>query len=182
MQDSGPSVMGAGVVLLCWQRAEQQALHNRGSKPHWEAKLAASSAGRPDAGSQLHGHPGNHPRESMPNWQVQEGHVIFPQEYIIRRLQQETDQISEDERLIQQYEEDTQKMKSHIKTLQTRWLGQSAIGLIVFETSRFSVPRYSKLASAPSVVIRWNYLLCTSSANTLSINSSVLYILLLFNN
>ncbi|ELT88573.1 hypothetical protein CAPTEDRAFT_218778 [Capitella teleta] len=52
-------------------------------------------------------------------------------EYIIRRLQQETDQISEDERLIQQYEEDTQKMKSHIKNLQT--------SATIFQVSKCSV-------------------------------------------
>ena len=42
------------------------------------------------------------------------------QDYITRRLQQENDQISEDERLIRQYREETEKMRNQIEELKTR--------------------------------------------------------------
>ncbi|XP_071483682.1 vacuolar protein sorting-associated protein 11 homolog [Diadema antillarum] len=40
-------------------------------------------------------------------------------DYIVRRLQQENDQIAEDERLIKQYREETRKMKSQIEEMKT---------------------------------------------------------------
>ena len=40
--------------------------------------------------------------------------------YIIRKLQSENDQISEDERLIKQYQEDTEKKRQQIEELKTR--------------------------------------------------------------
>ena len=47
--------------------------------------------------------------------------MFMLQDYIVRRLQQENDQIAEDERLIRQYRDETEKMKSQIEELQTRW-------------------------------------------------------------
>lgn len=41
------------------------------------------------------------------------------QDYIVKRLQQENDQITEDERLIQKYREDTCKKKLQIEELKT---------------------------------------------------------------
>lgn len=41
------------------------------------------------------------------------------QDYIIRRLQMENDQIAEDERLIKQYREDTDKKRAQIEELKT---------------------------------------------------------------
>nr|XP_054754971.1 vacuolar protein sorting-associated protein 11 homolog isoform X1 [Lytechinus pictus] len=40
-------------------------------------------------------------------------------DYIVRRLQQENDQIADDERLIKQYREETKKMKSQIEEMKT---------------------------------------------------------------
>jgi len=39
--------------------------------------------------------------------------------YVIRKLQSETDQIAEDERLIKQYREDTEKKRHQIDELKT---------------------------------------------------------------
>ena len=39
--------------------------------------------------------------------------------YIIRKLQSENDQIAEDERLIKQYQEDTEKKRMQIEELKT---------------------------------------------------------------
>jgi len=41
------------------------------------------------------------------------------QDYITRRLQTEHDQIEEDERLVRQYRDETQKMRSQIEQLKT---------------------------------------------------------------
>ena len=41
-------------------------------------------------------------------------------DYITRRLQQERDQIEEDERLVRQYREDTERMRNQIEQLKTR--------------------------------------------------------------
>ena len=41
------------------------------------------------------------------------------QDYIVRRLQMENDQIAEDERLIKQYREDTEKKRNKIEELKT---------------------------------------------------------------
>ena len=46
------------------------------------------------------------------------------QDYITRRLEQQSDLIKEDERLIQQYRDDTEKMRSHIEELKTRSVGR----------------------------------------------------------
>ena len=43
------------------------------------------------------------------------------QDYIIRRLQLESDQIAEDERLIKQYREDTEKKRAQIEELKTTY-------------------------------------------------------------
>lgn len=40
-------------------------------------------------------------------------------DYVVRQLQQEADQIAEDERLIRQYTQETQRMKAHINDLRT---------------------------------------------------------------
>lgn len=45
--------------------------------------------------------------------------VVF-QDYIIRRLQQENDAIAEDERLIKQYKEETERTKAHVEALKTK--------------------------------------------------------------
>ncbi len=45
---------------------------------------------------------------------------LFTQDYITRRLQQENDQVQEDERLIRQYREETEKMRNQIEELKTR--------------------------------------------------------------
>ena len=44
---------------------------------------------------------------------------FIEQDYIIRRLQLENDQITEDERLIKQYREDTEKKRDQIEELKT---------------------------------------------------------------
>lgn len=44
------------------------------------------------------------------------------QDYIVRRLQLERDEIEENERLIRQYREDTEKMRNQIEQLKTRYL------------------------------------------------------------
>jgi len=43
------------------------------------------------------------------------------QDYITRRLQAEHDQIEEDERLVRQYREETEKMRSEIDQLKTTY-------------------------------------------------------------
>ena len=43
------------------------------------------------------------------------------QDYITRRLQSEHDQIEEDERLVRQYRDETQKMRGHIEQLKTTY-------------------------------------------------------------
>lgn len=43
------------------------------------------------------------------------------QDYIVRRLQLERDEIEENERLIRQYREDTEKMRNQIEQLKTRY-------------------------------------------------------------
>lgn len=45
--------------------------------------------------------------------------IFHLQDYIIRRLQMENDQIAEDERLIKQYREDTDKKRAQIEELKT---------------------------------------------------------------
>ena len=47
---------------------------------------------------------------------------VCVQDYIIRRLQMEQDQMSEDVRLIRQYQEDTAKKRSQIQELRTSWV------------------------------------------------------------
>ena len=44
---------------------------------------------------------------------------FYLQDYITRRLQQERDQIEEDERLIRQYREETEKMRTEIEQLKS---------------------------------------------------------------
>ena len=41
--------------------------------------------------------------------------------YVIRKLQNENDQIAEDERLIRQYQEDTEKKRQQIEELKTTY-------------------------------------------------------------
>lgn len=45
----------------------------------------------------------------------------YMQEYIVSHLQSEQDEIDENEKLIHQYREDTQKMRSEIEQLKTRY-------------------------------------------------------------
>ena len=47
--------------------------------------------------------------------------LLRVQDYITRRLQAEHDQIEEDERLVRQYRDETQKMRSHIEQLKTTY-------------------------------------------------------------
>jgi len=47
--------------------------------------------------------------------------TVGVQDYITRRLQAEHDQIEEDERLVRQYREETQKMRSEIEQLKSTY-------------------------------------------------------------
>lgn len=44
----------------------------------------------------------------------------YMQDYIVRHLQRERDEIEENERLILKYREDTEKMRNEIEQLKTR--------------------------------------------------------------
>ena len=46
--------------------------------------------------------------------------IVTSQDYIIRRLQQENDQIAEDERLVKQYRDETEKMRIQMEEMKTR--------------------------------------------------------------
>lgn len=46
---------------------------------------------------------------------------LSPKDYIVRRLQQENDQIAEDERLIEQYREETKIKRSEIEEMKSRY-------------------------------------------------------------
>lgn len=45
----------------------------------------------------------------------------YMQDYIVRHLQRERDEIEENERLILRYREDTEKMRNEIEQLKTRF-------------------------------------------------------------
>lgn len=49
------------------------------------------------------------------------------QDYIVRRLQLERDEIEENERLIRQYREDTEKMRNQIEQLKTRYFANENV-------------------------------------------------------
>lgn len=60
--------------------------------------------------------------QNMQHFRSPNSCTLILQDYIIRRLQLESDQILEDERLIKQYREDTEKKREQIEEMKTTYV------------------------------------------------------------
>lgn len=106
-------------------------------------------------------------------------------DYLINKLQRESQQIEEDERKIRQYREETALLRSEIQDLKTRcvllpffmaffnlyWMRDFILPLIL--TLICAVPRSSRRPSATCATVRWSCRQCTSCAATPSTSTAL---------
>ncbi len=91
--------------------------------------------------------------------------TVLPfQDYITRRLQQENDQISEDDRLIRQYREETERMRNQIDELKTRWSKERTWKIETISYFLFVAVDWTRSFEAVDPLIVWPFVhsLCQS--------------------
>lgn len=108
-------------------------------------------------------------------------------DYLINKLQRESQQIEEDERKIRQYREETALLRSEIQDLKTRWVAEWIrvfyhltaffplyfINVLSSLLSICTVPRYSRRPSATCATVPWSCRQFISSAATPSTSTAL---------